>query len=234
MNIGILKEEPSIERRVALSPAGVEVLKSHGHTIFVLHQTGSGVLLRDEDYQMAGATISYSSEEIINRSDIILKVSPPTDEELEVLREGQTFFSFLHLAVSRRKVLERILEKKVTAIAFELIENERGDLEVLQVMSEIAGQIAIQVGAISFTPIVADGVRCWEVFPAFRRPMLLFLAPERWAGQQHGLPSGWALMLLSSTRTSIDCGRWSTSSNGKSRRAWRRVIILRGRRGLRT
>jgi len=147
MNIGILKEEPSIERRVALSPAGVEVLKSHGHTIFVLHQAGSGVLLRDEDYQMAGATISYSSEEIINRSDIILKVSPPTDEELEVLREGQTFFSFLHLAVSRRKVLERILEKKVTAIAFELIENERGDLEVLQVMSEIAGQIAIQVGA---------------------------------------------------------------------------------------
>ena len=147
MNIGILKEEPSIERRVALSPDGVEVLKSEGHTIFVLHQNGAGILLRDEDYQMAGATISYSPEEIINRSDIILKVSPPTDAELTVLREGQTFFSFLHLAVSRRKVLEKILDKKVTAIAFELIENERGDLEVLQVMSEIAGQIAIQVGA---------------------------------------------------------------------------------------
>jgi alanine dehydrogenase len=147
MNIGILKEEPSIERRVALSPAGVEVLKSLGHTIFVLHQNSAGVILRDEDYQLAGATITYSPEEIINRSDVVLKVSPPTDAEIEVLREGQTFFSFLHLAVTRRKVLERILDKKATAIAFELIENERGDLEVLQVMSEIAGQIAIQVGA---------------------------------------------------------------------------------------
>jgi alanine dehydrogenase len=147
MNIGILKEEPSIERRVALAPAGVEVLRSQGHNVFVLHQAGSGVLLRDEDYQLAGATISYSIGEIINRSDIVLKVSPPTDEELEELGEGQTFFSFLRLAVSRRRVLERILEKKVTAVAFELIENERGDLEVLQVMSEIAGQIAIQVGA---------------------------------------------------------------------------------------
>ena len=111
MNIGILKEEPSIERRVALSPAGVEVLKSQGHTIFVLNQNSAGVLLRDEDYQMAGATISYSPEEVINRSDIILKVSPPTDSELEVLREGQTFFSFLHLAVPPQSAREDIGEE---------------------------------------------------------------------------------------------------------------------------
>jgi alanine dehydrogenase len=147
MNIGILKEEASVERRVALSPAGVEDLTSDGHNVYVLHQDGARAVFRDEDYQIAGATITYSPEEIINRSDLVLKVSPPTEAELQLLREGQAFFSSLHLAVSRRKVLEKLLEAKATAVAFELIENDRGDLSLLQVMSEIAGQIAIQVGA---------------------------------------------------------------------------------------
>jgi alanine dehydrogenase len=147
MNIGILKEEASIERRAALSPAGVEDLTSEGHSVFVLHQDGARAIFRDEDYQIAGATITYSPEEIINRSDVVLKVSPPTEVELQLLREGQAIFSSMHLAVSRRKVLEKLLEAKVTAVAFELIENDKGDLSLLQVMSEIAGQIAIQVGA---------------------------------------------------------------------------------------
>lgn len=147
MNIGIIREEASIERRVALSPAGVEDLASQGHNVFVLHLDGGRTIFRNEDYQMAGATISYSVDEIINRSEIVLKISPPTESELLILREGQTIFSSLHLAVSRRKVLERLLAAKVTAVAFELIENDRGDLAVLQMMSEIAGQIAIQVGA---------------------------------------------------------------------------------------
>jgi alanine dehydrogenase len=147
MNIGILKEDAAIERRVALSPAGVEVLTSAGHNVFVLHQEGSRAIFRDEDYQIAGATISYSVEEIINRSEVVLKVSPPTDEELSLLDEGQTFFSFMHLAVSRRKIMETLLSRKVTAVSYELIENHEGDLAVLQVMSEIAGQLAIQEGA---------------------------------------------------------------------------------------
>lgn len=146
MNIGILKEEVSIEQRVALSPAGVEVLSAASHNVFVLHQEGTRAIYRDEDYQIAGATISYSPEEIINRSDVVMKVSPPTETEIAMLGEGQTFLSALHLAVSRRKILETLLSKRVTAIAYELIENQRGDLAVLQVMSEIAGQLAIQVG----------------------------------------------------------------------------------------
>lgn len=147
MNIGILKEDASVERRVALSPAGVEDLTFEGHSVYVLHQDGARAVFRDEDYQLAGATITYSPEEIINRADLVLKVSPPTEAELQLLREGQAIFSSLHLAVSRRKVLEKLLEAKVTAVAFELIENDKGDLSLLQVMSEIAGQIAIQVGA---------------------------------------------------------------------------------------
>jgi alanine dehydrogenase len=147
MNIGILKEDATIERRVALSPAGVEDLTSEGHNVYVLHQEGARAIFRDEDYQIAGATITYSSEEIINRADLVLKVSPPTDAELQILREGQMIFSSLHLAVSRRKVLEKLLQAKVAAVALELIESDKGDLSLLQVMSEIAGQIAIQAGA---------------------------------------------------------------------------------------
>jgi len=85
MNIGILKEEVSIEQRVALSPAGVEVLSAASHNVFVLHQEGTRAIYRDEDYQIAGATISYSPEEIINRSDVVMKVSPPTETEIAML-----------------------------------------------------------------------------------------------------------------------------------------------------
>lgn len=147
MNIGILKEDATIERRVALSPAGVEDLTSEGHNVYVLHQEGARAIFRDEDYQIAGATITYSPEEIINRADLVLKVSPPTDAEIQMLREGQMIFSSLHLAVSRRKVLEKLLHAKVAAVALELIESDKGELSLLQVMSEIAGQIAIQAGA---------------------------------------------------------------------------------------
>ncbi|MBI3786727.1 MAG: alanine dehydrogenase [Ignavibacteriales bacterium] len=147
MNIGILKENVSIERRVALSPTGVEVLTTAGNQVFVLHQGASQTLLTDEEYRAAGAVISYNLEEIITRSDILLKISPPTPEELSLLNEGQVWFSFLHLATSQRKILEALFEKKVAAVAYELIENERNNLAILQVMSEIAGQLSIHIAA---------------------------------------------------------------------------------------
>lgn len=147
MNIGILKEEAVSERRVALTPAGVQSLVSSGTHVYVQRHAGSQALYTDEEYRNAGANISYNSEEVINRSDVILKVSPPTDDELEMLQRGQALFAFLHLAVSQRKTLEALLKKGITGIAYELIENPEGDLSVLMVMSEIAGQLSIQVAA---------------------------------------------------------------------------------------
>lgn len=145
MTIGVLKEESPAERRVALTPAGVQALVAAGQSVYVQHEAGLQILFPDEEYQKAGAIISYSGQEIINRSEIVLKISPPNEFELALLSKGQSLFSFLHLAVSQKKVLETLLDHHVTSVAYELIENDRKDLAVLQVMSEIAGQLSIQV-----------------------------------------------------------------------------------------
>ncbi len=147
MNIGILRETALSERRVALTPGGVQTLVGLGAIVYVERNAGALSFFKDDEYVDAGATLVYSPEEVINRSDIVLKIAPPADSELNILHEGQTLFSALHLAVSKRKTIETLLEKHVTAIGYELIENERGELPIVQTMAEIAGQISIQVAA---------------------------------------------------------------------------------------
>ena len=147
MNIGILKESNLSERRVALLPAGVQSLVASGQTVHVERQAGALALFNDDEYIAAGATIVYSAEEIINRSEVVLKISPPTENESQLLGKGQAIFSSLHLAVSKRKEIELLLQREVTAIASELIENAQGDLPLLQVMSEIGGQLSMHVAA---------------------------------------------------------------------------------------
>ena len=147
MNIGILKEDMLNEKRVALTPAGVRALTAAGHTVYVHQHAGLHSLFTDAEYQNTGATLAFSPEEVINRSSVVLKVSPPTDEELSFFEEGQVLFSFLNLGISKKKTLETLLERKVTSVAYELIENTRGELTVLQVMSEIAGQLSMQIAS---------------------------------------------------------------------------------------
>ena len=145
MNIGILKEDSVNEKRVALTPEGVRALVAVGQTVYVQQKAGSAALFSDEEYQQAGGVIVYSPEEVVNRSSIVLKVAPPTVDEVRLFDEGQLLVSFLHLGASQRKILDALLEQKVTGIAYELIESSRGDLAVLQVMSEIAGQLSMQI-----------------------------------------------------------------------------------------
>jgi alanine dehydrogenase len=147
MNIGILKEVAPSERRVALTPGGVTSLVGLGATVYVERNAGALSFFTDQEYQKAGAVIVYSPEEVINRSDIILKIAPPADSELKLLHEGQTLFSALHLAIAKRSTIETLLSKRITAIGYELIENDRGELPIVQTMAEIAGQISIQVAA---------------------------------------------------------------------------------------
>jgi alanine dehydrogenase len=147
VTIGILKEDTALERRVALTPAGVQALVSAGHVVYVQHEAGLQTLFPDEEYQKAGAVINYTAQEIINRSEIVLKVAPPNEFELALMSKDQALLSFLHLAVSNRKIVELLLQRQVTSVAYELIEDSRKDLAVLQVMSEIAGQLSIQVAA---------------------------------------------------------------------------------------
>ncbi|UCH66008.1 MAG: alanine dehydrogenase [Ignavibacterium sp.] len=143
MRIGIPKETLHEEKRVALSPAGVDSLVRAGHTVYI--ETGAGLnsQFTDEEYSSTGANIVYTAEEAFKRAELITKVATLTNEEAEMLQDNQIIFSFLHLAVGKKKVVENLLKKKVTAVALELIERD-SRLPILHIMSEIAGQLAIQ------------------------------------------------------------------------------------------
>lgn len=144
MRIGIPKENIQEEKRVALAPAGVDSLTRSGHTIYFQSGAGEGSNFSDEEYRQAGATIVYNNEEVYRRAELIAKVTPLADSELNLLQDNQILFSFLHLAVGNKATIESLLQKNITAIGYELIENESG-LPVLHSMSEIAGQLSIQI-----------------------------------------------------------------------------------------
>jgi alanine dehydrogenase len=145
MRIGIPKETQNEEKRVALAPAGVDALVRSGHSVYI--ETGAGLSshFTDELYQGVGAQIVYSGEEVFQRGELIAKIAPLTDMEAELLQEQHILFSFLHLTVGRKNVLELLLKNKVTAIGYELIEKD-DKLPILQTMSEIAGQLSVQFG----------------------------------------------------------------------------------------
>lgn len=147
MNIGIPKERSDLERRVGLTPYGVELLSHAGHTCYVETEAGLGSGFTDYHYERAGGRIVYSGEEVYGRADLVLKAVRPIDEESEWLREGQIIAGFLHLAAARRHKVEVLLERRITAIAYETIEEDDGTLPVLHTMSEVAGRMAPQLAA---------------------------------------------------------------------------------------
>jgi alanine dehydrogenase len=145
--IGILKEDSLRERRVALTPAGVRSLVHAGSQVYIEKEAGLASHFSDEEYQGVGAKIVYTSDEVYGRSEFLLKVSSPQEADCERLIESQSLVSFLHLAVARTKTMELLLRKRICALGYELIEDKDGDLPILQVMSEIAGQMSIHVAA---------------------------------------------------------------------------------------
>jgi len=147
MNIGIPKERRPFEYRVGLSPAGVEMLIQNGHQVYVEHEAGVGAGFKDRDFESAGARISYSPEEVFGRADFLLKVSRPTKEELDWLLPGSTIAGLLHLASSRRDKVDVLLEKKITAIAYEQIQTADNALPVLRPFSEIGGSMTATIAA---------------------------------------------------------------------------------------
>ena len=147
MNIGIPRERRPFEFRAGLSPAGAEILTQSGHAVFVEHEAGAGAGFSDASYQEAGATLVYSTEEAFGRADLVLKVARPLQEEIEWLRPGSMLAGFLHLASAREDKIESLLEKKITAIAFEQIQAPDGSLPVLKPFSQIGGAMAAQIAA---------------------------------------------------------------------------------------
>jgi alanine dehydrogenase len=146
MKVGVPKEVKNNEYRVALTPVGVHELVQHGHEVFVETNAGSGSLIPDDEYKAAGATILGTADEVWGTADMVLKVKEPVAEEYGRMREGQTLFTYLHLAADR-PLTEELMKRKVTAIAYETVQLPSGSLPLLYPMSEVAGCLAPQVGA---------------------------------------------------------------------------------------
>ncbi len=146
VNVGIPREVKNHEYRVAITPSGVHELARNGHRVFVEKDAGAGSSIPDEDYVRAGATILDTADEVWEASELVLKVKEPVAEEYHRMREGQTLFTYLHLAADR-PLTEELLKRRVTAIAYETVELPDRSLPLLAPMSEVAGRLAPQVGA---------------------------------------------------------------------------------------
>ena len=147
MYIGIPKESRPFEYRVGLSPAGVEILTHFGHQVFVEHEAGMGAGFKDQDYERAGARIAFSAQEVFGRADFLLKVSRPLKQEMEWLKEGAILAGFLHLASASQDQIDLLLEKKITALAYEQITDAAGKRVVLRPFSLICGAMVAQIAA---------------------------------------------------------------------------------------
>ena len=146
MKVGVPKEVKNREYRVALTPIGVHELVQHGHDVVVEKSAGAGSLIPDEEYVAAGATMLDTADDVGGTADMVLKVNEPVAEEYHRMREGQTLFTYLHLAADKA-LTEELMARKVTAIAYETVQLPSGGLPLLYPMSEVAGCLAPQVGA---------------------------------------------------------------------------------------
>jgi alanine dehydrogenase len=146
MIVGLPKEIKDNEYRVGLTPAGVRALTDASHQVIVQRNAGEGSGFEDALYQKAGAQIIDSADDVWAQGDMIVKVKEPIAPEYPRMREGQLLFTYLHLAPDK-ELTEQLLKRKVTGIAYETITDRKGTLPLLTPMSEVAGRMAIQVGA---------------------------------------------------------------------------------------
>lgn len=146
LNIGIPKETSYQERRVALVPESVALLVNNGHEVIVETNAGKEANFQDHDYSEAGARIVYSAEDVF-RSEIIMKVAPPSMKEIEMMPGKQTLVSAVHLPVQKAETFHALAAKKMTAIAWDYIKDETNIYPVVRAMGEIAGNTAVLIAA---------------------------------------------------------------------------------------
>ncbi len=146
MIIGLPKEIKDNESRVGLTPAGVKTLSDFGHTMLVETSAGIGSGISDDEFRAAGGQIVETADEVWQRGEMVVKVKEPVGPEYQRMREGQLLFTYLHLAPDP-KLTQAMLDSKITGVAYETITNDDGHLPLLTPMSEVAGRMAVQVGA---------------------------------------------------------------------------------------
>ncbi|MCG6266578.1 alanine dehydrogenase [Vibrio furnissii] len=148
MIIGVPKEIKNHEYRVGMIPASVRELASHGHQVFVETNAGAGIGFSDDDYIAVGASILPTAADVFAKADMIVKVKEPQAVERAMLRKGQILFTYLHLAPDFPQT-EELIKSKAVCIAYETVTDNMGRLPLLAPMSEVAGRMSIQAGALT-------------------------------------------------------------------------------------
>lgn len=146
MIIGIPKEIKKDEFRVAMVPSGVRTLVDSGHRVLLEAGAGAGSSISDEHFKEAGAELASTAKEVWNSADLVVKVKEPQPQEYGFFREGLTVFTFFHLAADPG-LGDALIEKGVTAVAYETLQTDAGVLPILTPMSEVAGRLSVQAGA---------------------------------------------------------------------------------------
>jgi alanine dehydrogenase len=146
VKVAIPREVKNHEYRVAITPSGVHELVKNGHEVYVEKDAGVGSSILNEDYVAAGARILDTADDVWGTGELILKVKEPIASEYDRMREGQTLFTYLHLAADEA-LTQELVKRKVTGIAYETVELPDRSLPLLAPMSEVAGRLAPQVGA---------------------------------------------------------------------------------------
>ena len=146
MVVGVPKEIKDMEGRVSMQPDGVAELLHHGHEVIVESGAGLGAGFTDAEYEEAGARLVSGPDEVFEAADLIVKVKEPIPEEYDRFREGQSLFTYLHLAADKG-LTEFLMQKKISSIAYETVESPDGSLPLLTPMSEVAGRLSVQAAA---------------------------------------------------------------------------------------
>ena len=142
--IGIPKENSFNENRIALTPEAVGVMVANGHRVVMETRAGDGASYNDKDYSDAGAKIAYNKKEVFE-CDILVKSAPVSEDDCEFLKPNQYIISPIHLAVMKRDILQKMMEKKITALSFENLKDDSGHNPIVRSMSEIAGSAVMLI-----------------------------------------------------------------------------------------
>ena len=139
------KRDEGSEKRVGMTPQGVDALVAHGHRVFVEKSAGEGSGFSDQEYRKAGATLVEEAKDVWEGTDMVVKVKEPLEPEISLLRSGQVLFAYLHLAASRELTL-KLIERRIVGIGYETVQGQDGSLRLLRPMSEIAGRASVLAG----------------------------------------------------------------------------------------
>ncbi|GCC51503.1 alanine dehydrogenase [Chryseotalea sanaruensis] len=144
--IGLPKEVSLQENRISLTPDAVALLVNNGHDVWIESKAGLGSKFTDKQYSEAGAKIVYSAQEVY-KAEVILKIEPPTLEEIEMMRPGQALISAIQLGHLKPDTIQALMKKRVTALAYEFIEDKVGGMPIIRAMSEIAGSSVMLIAS---------------------------------------------------------------------------------------